>query len=382
MVATQLTIAKSPDSARSTRVEAWDCPAITPEAVWKGVIGAVRAVLGGDDKRELIKITVGDEVLSDRALMPAPDGTESPDQWLSRLQQEFGAGTPILLYARELASHDRDLFELLLSAFGRSVFEDYGLVRGNIDIEVFLGEYSATPGGIHREQCANSHFVLQGRKYMHFWHGEDWIPDSVEWRAAEGMNAIDPEEYLPSLSVPSVVDRGTSLIASSGEFFTWDTGTWHVAETVGPAFAFNIARYTRSFVPGEGTYPIVAEPDGRVSAAWLAGYQDFLGDGVDPASALAGASAYGLAGAEPEDGEIINLRRVAVDSHAPRLWCEWQGAILVAAHGKSSTVSSTVLPWYIGFADLPIGAEQDIPDDRETLALARFLVKNGVLRAV
>ncbi|MER5688147.1 hypothetical protein [Streptomyces sp. NPDC002205] len=380
-MSTQLTIAKTSTSGQSTRIEGWESGVITPEAVWKGVIGAVRAVLGGDDKRELIKITVGDEVLVDHALMPNPDGSESPDEWLSRMQQKFGAETPVLLYARELPSHDRELYELLLSAMGRPVFEKYGLVRGNIDIEVFLGEYKATPGGIHREQCGNSHFVLQGRKYMHFWHGEEWIPDSVDWRAAEGMSAIDPEEYLPSLAVPSVVDRGTSLLAGAGEFFTWDPGTWHVAETVGPAFAFNIARYTKSFVPGEGSYPLVAAADGQVSTRWLSGYQDFLG-GADQASALASASAYGMAGAEPRHDGSVDVGRVAVDSNAPRLWCETPDGVLIAVHGQSRAFSAAVLPWLVSLADLPFGAEVATPAGEEAVALARFLVTNGALRAV
>ena len=382
MTTTQLSVVESSLSSQSTRVEGWECTAVTPAKVWKGVLGAVRAVLAGDDKRELIKITVGGEVLSDPAVMPNPDGTESQDQWLARMQEQFGADTPMLLYARELASHDRDLFELLLSALGRSVFEKHGLVRGNIDIEVFLGTYRATPGGIHREQCGNSHFVLQGRKYMHFWHGEDWIPASVDRHAAEGMNAVDPEEYLPTLSVPSVVDRGVSLIAAGGEFFTWDPGTWHVAETIGPAFAVNIARYTRSFAAGEGTYPFVADPDGRASAAWLAGYQDFLGGELDAAAALGAASAYGLAGAEPERVEVGDLRRVAVASHAPRLWCEWQDAVLVATHGKSKAFPATVLPWLVSLADVPLDVEYDLPADADAVELARFLVANGALRAV
>ncbi|MDK1341862.1 hypothetical protein QNO09_00700 [Streptomyces sp. 378] len=382
MTTTQLSIVQSPTTGVSTRVEGWECGLVTPEIVWKGVIGAVRAVIAGDDQRELIKITVGGDVLSDHAVMPAPDGSESPDEWLTRMQQKFGAETPILLYARELPTHERSLFDLLVSAFGRPVFEEHGLVRGNIDIEVFLGEYRATPGGIHREQCGNSHFVLQGRKYMHFWHGEDWIPKTAGWRAAEGDNAIDPEEYLPSLQVPEVVDCGTSLIASAGEFFTWDPGTWHVAETVGPAFAVNIARYTRSFIPGEGTYPFAAEPDGRVSIEWLEGYRDFLGGGADLALALAAASAYGLAGADPECKETTDPRRVAVSSHARRLWHETRGSVQVAAHGRSGVFSASVLPWLVGLADLPYGAECEVPVDPDTRALARFLVENNSLRAV
>lgn len=373
-----LTVAPSA-AGEPTRLEDWDCPEVTPEAVWKAVLGAVRAVWAGDNKRELIKITLGTEVAFDGELLPAPDGSESSDAWLARMRRKAGPDTPVLLYARELASHDRDLFELLLSACGRTVFERHGLVSGNIDIEVFLGEYSATPGGIHREQCGNSHFVVEGRKFMHFWHGEEWIPQAVVRQKAEGDNAVDPEEYLPSLAVPAVVERGVSLLAKAGQFFTWDPGTWHVAETVGPALALNIARYTRSFTPGEGTYPFTAEADGRVDDAWLAGCQEFLGE-PDLAQTLAAVSAYGLVGAEAAYEVPATVSRVAVRSLAPRLWHAARDEVLVATHGRCHAAPASVLPWYTGLAGLPVGTERSVPADDDTQALARFLIANGALR--
>ncbi|WP_327190149.1 hypothetical protein [Streptomyces xinghaiensis] len=155
-----------------------------------------------------------------------------------------------------------------------------------------------------------------------------------------------------------------------------------MAETVGPAFAVNIARYTRSFAPGEGTYPFTAEHDGRVSIEWLEGYRDFLADGAGLASALASASAYGLAGADPGRKETADPRRVAVSSHARRLWYESQGSVRVAAHGRSGVFSASVLPWLVGLADLPYGAACDVPVDPDIRALARFLVENNSLRSV
>lgn len=378
MNTSQLTITPSHMGDVSTRVDTWECAEVSPQDIWRAVLGVASAVRAGDDKRELIKLTVGGEVLTDPALLPAADGSESQHRWLSRIQHEFGARTPVLLYARELPAHDRRLFELLLSAFG-SVFAAHGLVCGNIDIEMFLGEYRATPRGIHREQCGNSHFVLEGRKYMHFWHGDDWIPESTDRQAADGENAIDPEEYLPSLTVPSVIDRGTSLIASAGEFFTWDPGTWHVAETVGPAFAFNIARYTKSFVPGEGTYPYAADPDGHVTSEWLSGYQDFLG-GASPASALASASAYGMAGAAPDRVVPAIPRTVVVNSHGPLLWHSSHDIVLVATHGQCRAFPTAVLPWLPEVSQLAPGAEQKVPEDQTIHELARFLTTNGALR--
>lgn len=381
MTATRLTIVKTPDSGNTTRVEGWEGAELAPERVWKAVLGVVRAVIAGDDERELLKISVGGQVVTtDTAAMPAPDGTDGPEAWLASIQGMHPAGTPVYLYARELAAHDRDMFEVLLSTFG-VVFEQHGLVRGNIDIEAFVGDYKATPGGIHREQCGNSHFVLLGRKYMHFWHGEDWIPASVDRQKAAGMTAIDPEEYLPSLLVSTVVDRGTSLMAAAGEFFTWDPGTWHVGETIGPAFAVNIARYTKSFVAGEGTYPYPSSSNGRVASEWLEGYRAFLGPGFDAQSALARASAYGLDGPEPQYTSADDLSRVLVRNHAPRLWYQSQDDVLVATHGKCRRFPRTVLPWLVAVAELPPGTACTTPSEADTLDLVRFLQKNGAVAA-
>ena len=33
-----------------------------------------------------------------------------------------------------------------------------------MDAEIFYGDYRCTPGGIHREACSNTHFVLAGVK--------------------------------------------------------------------------------------------------------------------------------------------------------------------------------------------------------------------------
>lgn len=380
MAASKLTIVKAPDSGHTTRVEGWECPELTPELAWKAVLGVVRAVVAGDDQRELLKISVGGQVVTtDTAMMPAPDGTGGPEAWLAGIQRRHPAGTPVYLYARELAAHDRDMFEVLLSALG-AVFEQHGLVQGNIDIEAFLGDYRATPGGIHREQCGNSHFVLLGRKYMHFWHGEDWIPASVDRQQAAGMTAIDPEEYLPSLSVATVLDHGTSLLAGAGEFFTWDPGTWHVGETIGHAFAVNIARYTKSFVAGEGSYPFPTS-DGCVSPEWLEGYRAFLGPGFDAPAALARASAYGLDGPEPQYPPAGDLSRVLVRNHAPRLWCQSQDGVLVATHGTCRRFPRTALPWLVAIADLPPGTACPAASEPDTLELVRFLQQNGAVAA-
>jgi hypothetical protein len=383
LTSAEITIVKTSQSQSrlGTRVEGWACPGFTPEFAWRAVLGSVRAVLDGDDKRELLKVSVGGRVVTDDpAMLPDPAGAEGPQAWLSRIQQSQAAGTPVYLYARELSMHDREMFEFLLDAFG-PVFTQHGLVRGNIDIEAFLGDYRATPGGIHREQCGNSHFVLMGRKYMHFWHGEDWIPPTVERQSAAGMTAIDPEEYLPTVEIPTVADRGVSLIAGAGEFFTWDPGTWHVGETIGPAFAVNIARYTKSFHPDEGTYPFPDHAGGHVSADWLEGYQAFLGSGMTDEAALARASAYGLEGPEAEHAPAHRLVRVAVHGRAPLLWCESGDRVLVATHGKCRDFPRTVVPWLAGLAGLPAGAPHDVGTDSATLDLARFLHENRAVDA-
>ena len=153
--------------------------------------------------------------------------------------------------------------------------------------------------------------------------------------------------------------------------------TCHVGQTLGPALAINIARYTKSFVPGEGTMPFPSAPDGQVDSTWLKEYRGLLGDNSEEAVALARASAYGLDGPEPENHGVGPVTRVSVRALVPRLWHDCEGTVTVATLGRVGRFPSTVCVWLADLADLPLGADVEVPPGQDMAALARFLVNGG-----
>ncbi|MFI9318400.1 hypothetical protein ACIGXI_01250 [Kitasatospora aureofaciens] len=364
-----LTLRPAPSSSPQFGKAAWSCGSLTPEAAWRGGLATVAARAAGGPQ-DLAKVMVAGEILQDPSAMPGATGPESPDTWLHRIRAAYAPGASVLFYARDLPRHDRALFEILLSAAG-PVFADSGLSRRDVDVELFYGDYRATPGGIHREYCANSHFVLAGRKFMHFWSGDDWIPAGTERDHAGGPVGDSEEEYLPSLGVESVSAHGTALPAGPGELFEWGNGVWHVGETdAGPALAINLARYMSSFDPGESAFRLDAGPDGEVVPDWLAAYRAYRTDDLTADSALAAASAYGIPGAEPDRAiaGVPSPTRVTATTHAPLLWCRDGDELLVATHGRARRFPARNAPWLREFAALPVGAATTVPNGAEPLA--------------
>ncbi|MEU8589456.1 hypothetical protein AB0C59_21010 [Streptomyces sp. NPDC048664] len=357
---------------------AWTCASLTPETAWRGGLTAVAArAAGGPD--DLAKVMVAGEVAGDPEAMPGALGPESHDEWLRRIREANGPGASILFYARDLARHDRTLFEVLLSAAG-PVFAGSGLSRREVDVELFCGQYRATPGGIHREYCANNHFVLAGRKFMHFWTGDDWIPDGTERDHADGPVGESDEEYLPSLRVEAVSAHGDALSAGPGEVFGWANGVWHVGETDdGPALAINLARYMSSFDPDESAFRLEAEADGRVAPGWLDAYRSYLAVDKGADEALAMASAYGIPGADPGLPAVPPPARVVSLTHAPLLWCADGEGVLVATHGRSRRFPADRVRWVREFAALGAGEECAVPDGAQ--GLASWLVTHSALSA-
>lgn len=356
----------------------WACDSLTPAAAWRGALNTVEAHHRGASTG-LAKVMVAGEIVAGREAMPRTDGSEDFEQWFGRVAGASEPGASILFYARDLPRYDRTLYEILLSASG-VVFDKFGLSRREVDIELFCGDYRVTPGGIHREYCANNHFVLAGKKNMHFWTDGDWIPPDAERKGAGGPVGDAEEEYLPEVALDAAAPYGTALPATGGEVFNWSNGVWHVGETDGLALAINLARYMSSFDADEPAFFLAATDAGQVTAEWLAAYRSFLAVRTDAAEALAIASGFGIPGADPVR-TAAPCRRVRSVTHAPVLWCAADDGALVATHGRAQRFDRTVLGWLDEVGRLPVGAECRVPAGTETERLACWLVANSALEA-
>lgn len=268
------------------------------------------------------------------------DAAAEPWTWATQFADES-----YFVWARAIQTYDRPLFEAIVEA-AATAFGRRGLHTGPVEAEVFLGDYGFTPGGIHRESCANLHLVVHGAKNMYYWPANGWPPAGTPRRVDVASGTGTREEYLADLDPATVLHAADSQTACAGRGFAWDAGTWHVGETRGPALAVNIAAYQRGLRP-EQPFPLWGDHvDGEVPAGWLAGYQDHLGQPGAPADLLARVSALGLRPAPPTRRPRRGRRarwRLAV----PVLWRIVGAELLIATLGstRSFRPAGALIDW-------------------------------------
>lgn len=81
-------------------------------------------------------------------------------------------GQPLTVYAPGVNTWHPGVVLQLCSAYGDALW-DHGLTDGESRCDIFAGDYSSTPGGIHREPCRNRHLIVQGGKCFYFWDHTD-----------------------------------------------------------------------------------------------------------------------------------------------------------------------------------------------------------------
>ncbi len=351
----------------------WEIPALTTLIAWQALRATDRQVGGA-----AVKAFRAGSPATLRALFAGAAVAGSPMPFDG---EPFGMPEDTWFgYGRNIQTCHRPLFETMVEALAPHVAR-VGLSSGPVEIEVFVGSYSRTPGGVHREACSNLHFVLLGTKTMYLWIGDDWIPPGAERRADVAAGTGTEEEYLSALDPAAVLAAGTSLSGSAGCGFAWAAGTWHVAETDGPAFALNVAAYQRSLEP-ESALPVWGEHlDGAVPPEFLYRYRHHVGLQDRPlAEALGRLSSLGMTPAPAERPErpasLVRLRL-----GVPVVWSRTRdGDLWIAALGAIRRLPpATPLDW---LADRRAAADAEIPIPAAAEQLAGWLCQQGVLDVV
>ncbi len=154
--------------------------------------------------------------------------------YFSRIREAAG-NSGVLLYVTDFQLYAPELWERICS-FLLPLYEKVGMPGGYADIELFMGQYDTTSGGVHRDTGANFHFVVSGEKTMHVW------PRTTFWRTANGPNdqrvsAFDPMAWKNHLEDADTLD------AVAGDMFYWAPNHWHVGELPAFSASINIALY-------------------------------------------------------------------------------------------------------------------------------------------
>jgi ribosomal protein L16 Arg81 hydroxylase len=123
--------------------------------------------------------------------------------------------------------------------FVKGFIEEMGLPSGPIETELFLGRYIKTPGGIHRAECTNFHFAIQGDKVFFVW------PDDVteKYDIPIKQTVTGDEEYLDSADFDWMKEHRTKLTAQPGEAIYCPSRWWHVGNSPEFCVCLNVSVY-------------------------------------------------------------------------------------------------------------------------------------------
>jgi hypothetical protein len=192
--------------------------------------------LKAENRRSYVKLLFDNKRLLGtdvESLLPYPSD-EDLTSYFSRLRT--GAGNRgVLLYVTDFQIYVPELWERICS-FLVPLYERVGMPGGYADVELFLGQYVTTAGGVHRDTGENFHFVVDGQKTMHVW------PRTTFWRTIDGPDDARISAFDPMLWSHHLED-GETFDAKAGDMFYWAPDHWHVGESPKFSVSINIALY-------------------------------------------------------------------------------------------------------------------------------------------
>ena len=182
----------------------------------------------------------------------------------ARRLDRLSKGRPHGIIFNDLTRHHLGAWRRVRT-FLQGFYERIGLPVCTTDTALFLGNYGATPGGIHRDFTDTMAFAVRGNKQMLVWD-DDYFPrpgvPTLRTRAA-----ADPGDYEHDAE---------TLTLGTRDLAYWPRNAWHVATAdggLGASFSIGImhrtlATHLERTVSGMGVPPTMALPaDGAVGEA-------------------------------------------------------------------------------------------------------------------
>lgn len=146
-----------------------------------------------------------------------------------RMDGELGDVSRLLI-AYGTHRYDAQLWDRL-RRFLQPLYRIVGAPASKVDTDVFLGRYSRTPSGIHRDAVANFGFVLAGTKRMLV-----WPRDAFD----EKQTHLNITDWRPH------ADRAIELVGEPGDIIFWPPDYWHIAVSDNRwQFTFNLSLYVK-----------------------------------------------------------------------------------------------------------------------------------------
>ena len=187
-----------------------------PEQTFAAIVDACDLWRAGQ-RDDTLRFFIGEtQLLADvEQYLPRRDD-ESSAGYGARVSQLLG-GRRFGLVIEEFQAFDAVLWQRLRD-FLRGLYDVTGMPAEAAKATLFLGNYAATPWGLHRGRSGNFQFVVEGPKRIRTW------PDAY-WRGREDLSLRT--DYQGHNEGSTVHD------AQSGDIIYWPHDHWHVGEGIG-----------------------------------------------------------------------------------------------------------------------------------------------------
>jgi hypothetical protein len=201
------------------------------------------------------------------------------------------------------------------------VYAACGAPTDRAEVDLFLGDYAATPGGVHADAANVFCFIVEGRKRFRL-----WPPEALRDRPHTTRIAAHG----------SLARRSICLDAEPGDIVYWPPGYWHVGEPKEPGASLSLALYEAD----AGTDTIERRPT----------------DVATVRAAMDRATGLALEVPPPEPVRLHRRDTVRGTPGFPILHRRIGGTAIVSANGRSR-----VLPAFAGLGGLLRLANEEGP---------------------
>jgi hypothetical protein len=219
--------------SRPQQLPAPDEPWATPQEILDALKQSRRALEA--NKKAPVSVAIdGRSQLTDLAhYLPADDEPSLPEY--CRRLESAGSSGQFMVTLFGVQKFNAEIWNRVRRAI--SGMDEAGFISQEtvLDLDVFLGTYDRTPGGIHRDGASNFSFVVSGEKTMLFWPYDQFSAATApEASTQEPLGTAAYEMYEADMQ---------KITSCEGDLIYWPRSEWHMSIDNSRSCTLNLAFY-------------------------------------------------------------------------------------------------------------------------------------------
>ena len=123
-------------------------------------------------------------------------------------------------------------------SFLSNIYPHVGYPANFADLELFMGNYKVTPGGIHRDKGASFQFIIEGTKTMYVWPRQQLYPDKTSEDFGNVLNT-----NIEKMNISKYKKHSVELTGTPGDILYWGPNHWHAGASETFSVSLTLALY-------------------------------------------------------------------------------------------------------------------------------------------